>query len=498
MRWFIRSGQQLNPIPSGWRWLKCRLQRFITRFKSCPDSSNYLAWRQQFFLKRLRLGLRLGTFWSLIGAITGIYYVLVDIEELRANFLKLFGDASIADAFRDATIIYNLVVLSLLVLCLIGWRTPWGKRYPAVLFLVFACSLNEFLGQVITTFFHIPITPDTLIFLAIAILIPVRWRLHLIAQALPISYYVIVYPVIGLTTLGTTNIYQLYSSGNLFEIAWVCSVSVLAVYLYEQLKRSEVAAHRQVQVVLHSVSHDLKTPVVGAAVVFKSLLSQPGDRIQVKRSVIERLLQGSDRQIALIEALLESHITETQGIILHCESIALKTLVDSALFDLQHYLVKKQIQLSNRISDELPLVAVDANQIWRVFSNLVRNVLQHNPPGVNLILDAIVLEPGHQSRSIEKWASTSLKQIQKIQYSLSCSMLLCIVQDDGIGIAPEQCQQMFELYTRGVRSRYMPGLGLGLYLCQKIINAHGGEIGVISDLGKGSTFWFTLPLSRLV
>ncbi|NJK36234.1 MAG: HAMP domain-containing histidine kinase [Oscillatoriales cyanobacterium SM2_2_1] len=209
-----------------------------------------------------------------------------------------------------------------------------------------------------------------------------------------------------------------------------------------------MAAHRQVQVFLHSVSHDLQTPVVGAAVVFKSLLSQPDDQIQVNRSVIERLLQGSDRQIALIDELIESHITETQGITLHCEPIRLKPLVDAVLFDLHHYLVKKQVQLSNHISDELPLVTADANQLWRVFSNLVKNALQHNPPSIHLILDAIALEPGNPSRNIEKWVSGSLKQIQQ---GLNRPMLLCIVQDNGVGIAPAQGQQIFELYTRGVR-----------------------------------------------
>jgi signal transduction histidine kinase len=444
------------------------------------------------------LGLRLGTFWSLIAAITGTYYVLVDIEELRANFLRFFGDASIADSLQRATIVYNSVALTLLILCLIGWRTAWGKRHPALLFLGFACSLNEFLGQVITTFFHIPITPDTLIFLAIAILIPVRWRLHLIAQALPIVYYAMVYPIIGLTTLGTTDTFKLYTGETIIEIAWVSSVSILAVYLYERLKRSEFEAHRQLKVFLHSVSHDLQTPVVGTSIVLKSLLDQPvngcNDEIRVKRSVIEQLLQGSDRQLNLINSLVESHTTEIQGIILHCEPVQLKSLIDSVLIDLQHSLVKKRVQLVNHVTSELPLVNADANQLWRVFSNLIGNALKHNPHDIQLTLDAIVLKPGQRSEWVDRWMGERTGRISQIQQCSNISMLLCIVQDNGIGIVTEQCQRLFELYTRGNRARYMPGLGLGLYLCQQIISAHGGEIGVNSHPGKGSMFWFTLPL----
>jgi signal transduction histidine kinase len=62
-----------------------------------------------------------------------------------------------------------------------------------------------------------------------------------------------------------------------------------------------------------------------------------------------------------------------------------------------------------------------------------------------------------------------------------------------VGIIQAQQKRLFQLYSRGARARYMPGLGLGLYLCQQIIKAHGGEIGVESQLDRGSTFWFTLP-----
>ncbi|NJR61238.1 MAG: hypothetical protein HC769_21830, partial [Cyanobacteria bacterium CRU_2_1] len=78
--------------------------------------------------------------------------------------------------------------------------------------------------------------------------------------------------------------------------------------------------------------------------------------------------------------------------------------------------------------------------------------------------------------------------------SIFSSLIRCTVQDTGIGIDPDQSDRLFDLYTRGSRARYMPGLGLGLYLCRQIIAAHGGEIGVNSRPGEGATFWFTLPV----
>lgn len=74
-------------------------------------------------------------------------------------------------------------------------------------------------------------------------------------------------------------------------------------------------------------------------------------------------------------------------------------------------------------------------------------------------------------------------------------MLKVILQDNGIGISSAQQETIFEPYTRGHDTEYLPGLGLGLYICRQIILAHGGVIGVES-FGQGTLVWFTLPLSN--
>jgi signal transduction histidine kinase len=101
-----------------------------------------------------------------------------------------------------------------------------------------------------------------------------------------------------------------------------------------------------------------------------------------------------------------------------------------------------------------------------VFENLISNALKHNPPGVVVTLQATV----------------------------EAEMIRCTVEDNGIGISQLQRDRLFQLYVRGSQSRHTPGLGIGLYLCQQIITAHGGEIDVISSPGLGTKFWFTLPL----
>ena len=503
----INSDQLLQCIQVGWHRLSGQVQRLQARFESPSESTDYLIWRRQFLHKRLRLGLWIALFWSLMESTHSTYIVLFEFEKLRDYAIALAGDASLAVQFRSAILVAWIPIFVLLLFCLIGQRTAWGKRYPAVLFLIAACCLNQFSEQIVATFFGFPIAPDIRVFLAFAVLIPVHWRLHLLAQAFPIAYYAIVYPVIGLTTLGNSEFYNLYSMGKIIEIAWVCFVSNLAVYLYEQLKRSEFEAHRRLQVFLHSVSHDLQAPVLGTSIVLKSWLAQiphlsqdklvDSDLIQVKRSEIQRLLKGSDRQLALINSLLEAHTTETQGITLHCKPIQLKPLVDSVLIDLEQELIKKRIHLSNCIADDLPLVNADGNQLWRVFSNLIGNVIKHNPNDIELTLEARVIEARHTCKMKQRWRRKRKGPINppiRPQIQSHRPMLLCLVQDNGVGIAPKHGQRLFELYARGFQARYMPGLGLGLYLCQQIIRAHGGEIGVESEVGKGATFWFTLPL----
>ncbi|PSM49785.1 hypothetical protein C7Y66_07365 [Chroococcidiopsis sp. CCALA 051] len=388
----LKSGQWLQFIQLIWHWLSRHAQYWLTRLKSRPDSADYLTWRHQFLQKRLRLGLWLALFWQSLVSAEGLYSVLFEFERLRAVAFSTYGDASIAERWRVASIVYYLSAVVILLACAIGQKTIWGRRYPEALFLLFACSLSS-LTHIIFTFVSLPETPPSLLFLIFAVLVPVHWRLHVIYQAVAIAYYAIFYPITGLATLEYAKIRNLYSRELIIQLACACSISILSVYLYERLKRSEFEANRQLRIFLHSVSHDLQTPVVGSSIVLKSLLNKAtnelDDKLIVKRSTIERLLQGSDRQLALINSLLEAHTAETQGVILHCEPTQLKPLVDSVLINLNHNLTKKRIQLIDRITDDLPIVNADTNQLWRVFSNPIENAIKHNPHEIQLTLERI-------------------------------------------------------------------------------------------------------------
>jgi PAS domain S-box-containing protein len=229
---------------------------------------------------------------------------------------------------------------------------------------------------------------------------------------------------------------------------------------------------------LHAVSHDLRTPIVGGLLVLQNLLmanrneqlaiSHQQKTIPVPRSILERMIQSSDRQLGLINSLLEVHTSDVRGVLLHREPTQIGSLVQAIVEDFELLCAKNHAILTNQVQGELPSVNADPLQLRRVFENLLTNALNHNPPGLKMTIKATVEN----------------------------QMMRCTIEDDGVGMSQEMCDRAFELYTRGSQARRSTGIGLGLYLCQQIIIAHGGEIGVISSPGDGATFWFTLPLDE--
>jgi signal transduction histidine kinase len=250
----------------------------------------------------------------------------------------------------------------------------------------------------------------------------------------------------------------------------------VGVYLYEQSKQSELESNRRLQLCIHSITHDLRTPVMGSLLLLQSIRdSQPSDpTIAISQPEITQLIQGGDRLLGLMNTLLDTQALTQTELILRRQPTDVNTIVHLLLQDFQSAFLKHNIQVHNQLSTPLPLVDGDAPHISRVFNNLVSNVIQHNPSGSCLIIKAEVCSTDR-----------------------SKPMLKILVQDNGLGISPEQQATLFEPYTRGVQTQYLPGLGLGLYICHQVVSAHGGTIGC-ECLDRGTVFWFTLPMAEPV
>ncbi|HAJ58899.1 MAG TPA: hypothetical protein DCP31_06255 [Cyanobacteria bacterium UBA8543] len=438
------------------------VRTFLARTKGVPDSTEYQIWRHRFMLERLH--------WLVWIALIACPTFLV-LSLFVATVANASGDPKIAvsqETVLSGVIDYFAIELSIL-LCLILLKIPWARRYPQRLFLGCSWSLT-LLSQIQGTLrgeVDAEFIGWTLVFPAQATLMPVCWPLHLVSQLVSLGYYFFTNLALGLS-----NPKIEYPVVNYVVICvlyfWVCFICNLGVYLYERLQRSEFESKRQLQVFLHGVSHDLRNPVTGLLMVLENLLNKPEEPVQVSRAILERMIQGSSRQLNLINSLLEAHASDVQGIALCREAIQLSQLAQSAIADLEPLVERNQAFLKNLIPEDLPRVSADPTQLWRVFSNLITNALKHNPPGLTLTLDATV-EP---------------------------RMIRCCVEDNGVGMTQEQCEHLFDLYFRSSQVRNSLELGLGLYLCRKIIIAHGGEIGVVSSKGAGAKFWFTIPLAE--
>ncbi|WP_293369735.1 PAS domain-containing sensor histidine kinase [Microcoleus sp. CAWBG556] len=269
--------------------------------------------------------------------------------------------------------------------------------------------------------------------------------------------------------------------------------------LIEDITQRKQAQESQ-RLFIHALSHDLRNPVAGMLMVLKNWQTKTGNSIAIPRSVLERMIQGSEQQLRLINSLLEVHAGELRGLVIHCNAVDLRALVKAAAADLEPLINDAQATFTNLVPDNLPAVNADYTQLWRVFSNLISNALKHNLPGLKLKISAQLISPEENTINLISTKQTRGKlPTTNSQFPIPNypnSMIYCSVEDDGVGILPEQCEHLFDLYVRGNQSRHSVGLGLGLYLCRQIIGAHGGQIGVISSHGTGAIFWFTLPLAE--
>lgn len=438
------------------------IRHLLTKFISLipRESAEYKQELQEFMWRRLGFCLWGATPLWLCGTVTDFYYWFnvpqtADVPQaLKPLVMK----------WLSASLIHDVALAPILIILLLFHRTKWGHRYLALIFLCFSWCAT-LLPEVIATLNGFAIGNSDiwrLVFLMQATLIPVRWRLHLVSQLGVIVYYVGVNTVLNLQPIEGD---RLVSLGWFLMIFWFCLVCNVGVYMYERLQRAEFESRRELQIFLHAISHDLRTPLMGTAIVLQNLLKKLDSPLTVKRSVIESLLEGNSRQINLINALQEAYAYNARNVELDYKPLQLATVVASVLTDMEPLLSQNGVILENLVSADLPQVNADDIQLRRVFSNLISNALKHNPHGITLTL------------------GTKVK----------AKKILCYVQDNGVGMSQKQCERIFELYTRGKNARLMPGLGLGLYVCQQIITAHGGKIGVRSQPEIGSTFWFTLP-----
>ena len=225
---------------------------------------------------------------------------------------------------------------------------------------------------------------------------------------------------------------------------------------------------------LHAVSHDLRTPVAGMLMVLRRLQNKTIEftpelpqSVAIAREILDRLVQGSERQLKLLETLVEAHFSDIHGIPITLELVNLPALMHQIALDYDSWLQEQQATIRVEADPNLAPIYADPLQLRRIFENIITNACKHNRPGIEITLSAF-------------------QDLDKIR---------CEIRDNGVGMTQEECNRLFDRYARGgARSTRSVGLGLGLFLCRQIIQEHDGEIYAKSGLGEGLTVWFTLPM----
>ena len=212
-------------------------------------------------------------------------------------------------------------------------------------------------------------------------------------------------------------------------------------------------------------SHDLQEPLRTIA-SFTQLLERryKGKFDKDADEFMEYIVEAAKRMQRMILDLLEYSRVSTNNE--EFEEIDTTEVLDGALFNLRGAIENNKAVITH---NDLPAVTADKSQLIKVFQNLIANAIkfkkEDEPPKIHV---------------------SARKDLQKNQYIFS-------VQDNGIGMDPQYAERIFTLFQRlHTRDEYQ-GTGIGLSVAKRIVERHGGRIWVESELGKGSTFYFTLP-----
>jgi len=238
---------------------------------------------------------------------------------------------------------------------------------------------------------------------------------------------------------------------------------------FQQLRSSE-ASRREL---IANVSHDLRTPMASIQSFVEALEDDLIEDPATYRRYLDTIRLETRRLSEMINDLFELSRREAgvelerfEPVPYHVDNMLVETLQSHRL-----QIEAKHIQMKGDVQELLPPVLIMPDQIKRVLSNLLNNAVRHSPVGGNITVRAYQESVGSQWITIE-------------------------VADEGEGIRPEEQAKVFERFYRTdkSRSRASGGSGLGLAITRSLVELHGGQVGVSSQAGSGSRFWFTIPV----
>ncbi len=250
----------------------------------------------------------------------------------------------------------------------------------------------------------------------------------------------------------------------LWSVQWSKQEETFFCVAHDITERKQIERMKREFVAI--VSHDLRTPLTSIQ-GFLALLDA-GAYGELTEAGVQSLTVADSsitRLIKLINDLLDSERIESGKFELQLSNVSLLEILQESLHAVETFGTQQGVSLEIK-SEDLPLVA-DGDRLIQVLVNLLSNAIKFSPSGSKVVLESAALEDFVEIRVI----------------------------DEGRGIPAEFLDSVFERFKQVKKSdaKNKSGTGLGLAICKAIVEKHGGSIGVTSQEGKGSTFWFRIP-----
>ncbi len=224
-------------------------------------------------------------------------------------------------------------------------------------------------------------------------------------------------------------------------------------------------AEKRVSEFYSVISHELRTPLTSINGALSVIADGSAGKVnaQVMR-MVSIALENSERLIRLISDILDWKKIESGKFKLNTSKISPEQLIDNVIATVKPLSATAKVNLKKEVTTNAEL-SVDVDRTLQVLTNLVDNAIKFSPPDSSVTVSA------------------ELRGLDTVRFS---------VTDQGEGIAPDQLDKLFKVFQQldSSDSRRAGGTGLGLSISRSLVELHGGQIGVDSALGKGSTFWF--------
>ena len=259
--------------------------------------------------------------------------------------------------------------------------------------------------------------------------------------------------------------------------------NLLAAYLRLQ------EVNRQKTVFLASAAHELKTPLAVIKGYYDLLLSGSLGKLNEKQcDILQESKDSCERLVRLISMFLNYSTLESGKLLLYLRDNDLRDCLTELVTRWHEAFQRNHVRLESVLDEKLPIFKFDYQKVQQAVANLLDNALKHTPAGGCVTMRA----------DLHFWERRVAKELpatdRRCQRNHEPNCIRVAVSDTGSGIAAEHHQEIFEDFVRVDRTS--SGMGLGLAIAKRLVQAHRGKIWVDSELRRGCTFTFLLPIDN--